>query len=120
MLIGKILMSPFVDTIIAKYGLRYGNLVALACFIVGSILRVGILLSINFVYLGQLFFGFGAVFIISSHMEFCFNWFHPKVRGNYLTFLSLGMTLGGTLSLIYPRFFIEEKAKNSELASEEI
>jgi len=51
MLIGKVLIFPFVSRLINRFGLRMINVAAFCLFTIAAILRIGIMISINFVYL---------------------------------------------------------------------
>lgn len=117
-IIGKILFASVAGLILEKIGLKLGIFVGLLMMTCGCFLRTWIEISFNFLIIGQFIIGMGGSVIISSQLKFLYEWFHPKGRGFYCTIISLSMTIGGGVGLVFMFFFLKNDEKDVKLIKE--
>lgn len=53
-------------------------------------------------------------------MQFCYNWFHPKTRGLYISVAGVLNVFGGGLGNVIPLLFVSNDAEDPELTRSQV
>lgn len=94
----------------------------LVCILVafGTFARIGINISFYFVLLGQFLSGCAACFVVNILMQFCYNWFHPKSRGLYVSVAGVLNVFGGGLGNLIPLLFVNNDMDDPDVTKYQV
>ena len=119
-LAGNISAALLVFPLSSKYGLRNLMLLSTLLVIMGCFARIGINLLFEFILLGQFLVGMAACFVVNIQMQFCYNWFHPKSRGLFISVTGVLNLFGGGLGALIPLLFVDNENTDAVLTQKEV
>ena len=103
--------SWFID----KKSMRWGLNIAALSIIVGSIIKIGINISIAFAYIGQIFTAIFQPAILNSPAKIAATWFNEKWRVLVTSICCLSNTIGVMFGYIVHTFIMEENTVNPKI-----
>lgn len=105
-LIGNAISILLVYPLNKNFGVTKTVFIGLFFNLIGTFFRMGINYHFGFVIIGQLFIGISSCCFYNNQMEFCYNWFSPKLRPVFISLLTMGVYIGGGMGNSIPLMFI--------------
>jgi fucose permease len=113
-LIGNAISILLVYPLNKNLGVTKTVFIGLIFNLVGVVARMGVNYHFSFVIIGQLLIGISSCCFYNNQMEFCYNWFSPKLRPVFISLLTMGVYIGGGMGNSIPLMFITPSQIDNE------